>query len=152
VWAWRDQEARAANRPPFFILSHDRLLAIAERGSRGETLHELIPSRFSTRRQAVLTEALNRAAQSREADWPHPLRPQGRRLTHLQKRRFERLEALRNRHAASLGLDPSLIASRSTLAALAHDWAQHERDLLPWQKRLLTELDEKRPSLEASTA
>jgi ribonuclease D len=152
VWTWRDCEARAANQPPFFILSHDRLLAIAERFGHGEPPEKLLPPRFSPRRRAALMEALHRAAQARETDWPHPLRARGWRLTHQQKRQLERLETLRNRHAAALGIDPTLIASRSTLVALAHDWAQHEPTLLPWQRQILTEPDGTPLSPGASTA
>jgi len=152
VWTWRDREARAANQPPFFILSHDRLLELAERAGRGEPVDDLMPPRFSARRRNSLMEALSRVGQLREADWPHPLRPQGRRLTHQQRKLLERLESVRDRQATALALDPSLIASRSTLVALAHNWALHEQLLLPWQQRLLTEPGEMPLSPGASTA
>ena len=29
LWRWREREAIAANRPPFFVLSHETLIAIA---------------------------------------------------------------------------------------------------------------------------
>jgi ribonuclease D len=29
IWHWREQEALAANRPPFFVLSHETLIEIA---------------------------------------------------------------------------------------------------------------------------
>ena len=106
VWAWRDREARAANQPPFFILSHDRLLALAEHTARGQSLDGLIPVRFSARRRAALAEALKRGASLREIDWPHPIRPDGRRLTHLQRTRLNKLEVLRNRQASCSGAGP----------------------------------------------
>ncbi len=152
VWIWRDQEARAANQPPFFILNHDHLLALAEQAARGEIVDALIPKRFSVRRRRALFEALDRGARLRKADWPSPLRPRGHRLTHAQRLRLERLEARRNRHAAALGLDPSLIASRSDLVALASGCERQERALLPWQKRLLIEPDDRPLSPGASTA
>ena len=30
LWRWRETEAVAANRPPFFILAHEKLVAIAD--------------------------------------------------------------------------------------------------------------------------
>lgn len=137
LWSWREQEARGANQPPFFVLSHDRLLAMAEDASRGDSIESLVPPRFSTRRRRGLAEAVNRALELPEAEWPFPLRHQGFRLTQAQKQRLEQLEAWRNRQADALGLEPSLIASRSTMVALAHDWERESAALMPWQREVL---------------
>ena len=41
------------------------------------------------------------------------------------------------RSAAALGLDPTLIASRGTLADLARDWDKHAAELMTWQRDLI---------------
>jgi hypothetical protein len=38
--------------------------------------------------------------------------------------------------AAELALDPTLIASRATLLALAGDWNRHKSELMDWQREL----------------
>jgi hypothetical protein len=37
-----------------------------------------------------------------------------------------------------LDLDPTLIASRATLLALAEDWNSHQGGLMDWQRDLLS--------------
>jgi ribonuclease D len=66
------------------------------------------------------------------------LRRKGRRLSEAEKRRLQDLERKRNKRAEELGIDPTLIASRASLVALAAEFDEHEEELLPWQKELLT--------------
>jgi hypothetical protein len=47
------------------------------------------------------------------------------------------LENRRNQKAAELALDPTLIASRATMLALAGDWDRHKVELMDWQRELL---------------
>jgi hypothetical protein len=65
------------------------------------------------------------------------VRIRGRRLNESEKRRLLDLERRRNRRAEELGIDPTLIASRAALVALAGNWKEHEAALLPWQRELL---------------
>src|SRR5207245_4959815 len=42
LWRWRESEAVAANKPPYFVLSHEGLVAIASAAAAGpptDTLH-----------------------------------------------------------------------------------------------------------------
>jgi hypothetical protein len=66
------------------------------------------------------------------------LRSQSRRQSEAERRRFLELETRRNQKAAELALDPTLIASRATLLALAGDWDRHKGELMDWQRELLT--------------
>ena len=50
---------------------------------------------------------------------------------------MQELERKRDRRAAELDLDPTLIASRAMLALLARDWQIHEKDLMKWQREML---------------
>jgi hypothetical protein len=47
------------------------------------------------------------------------------------------MERRRNKRADELGIDPTLIASRAAMVALAGNWDDTENELLPWQKELL---------------
>jgi ribonuclease D len=136
IWHWRENEAIAANRPPFFILNHDRMLDLAAEAARQRGRVPL-PHHLSPTRQAGLTEAIRRALALPESEWPHPLKRVGRRLTDAQVRRADAIKAVRDQHAARLGIDPSLIAPRTTLLDLAHDWDTHLATLMRWQQALL---------------
>ena len=47
------------------------------------------------------------------------------------------LERRRDRAAAELGIDPTVIASRAMLVLLAKDWEAHQGELMKWQRQLL---------------
>ncbi len=137
LWHWREREARTANRPPFFVLSHDRLFELAVAAANDQSCQELIPPRYSPRRRARLEAALSRARSLPESAWPVPRPRVVLRLSPAQKNFLEHLRERRDRAARHLGLDPTLIASRSTLTRLAVDWEKHAAELLPWQRELL---------------
>jgi len=137
IWHWREQEALAANRPPFFVLSHETLIAIALAAINQGQIDPLLPRHFSARRKDGLEEAIQRGLHLQPQEHPHPLRSQSRRQTETERRRFLELESRRNQSAAQLELDPTLIASRATLLALAADWDQHKGELMDWQRELL---------------
>ena len=137
LWHWREREARAANRPPFFVLSHDRLFDLAAAAAQGQPYQHLIPPRYSPRRRERLEASLRHALSLPESAWPKPRQRVLLRLTQAQKRLLERLHERRDRAAARLGIDPTLIASRGTLTRLAVNWEQHAAELLPWQRELL---------------
>jgi hypothetical protein len=51
---------------------------------------------------------------------------------------MQELEKKRDRRAAELDIDPTLIASRAMLVLLAKDWEMHQTGLMRWQRELLT--------------
>jgi ribonuclease D len=137
IWHWREQEALAANRPPFFVLSHETLINIALIAAARGQIDGLLPRHFSSRRKDGLQEAIQKGLQMEPQEQPHPLRFQSRRQTEAERRSFLELEKRRNLKAAELALDPTLIASRATLLALAGDWNRHKGELIDWQRELL---------------
>jgi ribonuclease D len=138
IWHWREREALAANRPPFFVLSHEALVQIAAIATNHGQLDGLLPRHFSSRRKDGLQEAIQKGLHAQPQEHPHPLRSQSRRQSEAERRRFLELETRRNQKAAELELDPTLIASRATLLALAGDWDRHKKELMDWQRELLT--------------
>lgn len=136
MWHWREGEAIAANRPPFFILNHDRMIALAAEAARHHG-RIVLPPHLSPTRQGGLKAAIHRALELPETECPRPVRTVGRRLTDAQVRRADAIKAVRDKHAARLGIDPSLIAPRTTLLDLAHDWDTHLATLMRWQQELL---------------
>jgi ribonuclease D len=137
VWQWREKEALACNRPPFFVLSHEALVSVAASASDHGQIDPLLPRHFSSRRKDGLLEAIQTGLATAPEAQPQQLRSKSRRQTEAERRRFMTLEQGRNRCANELQLDPTLIASRATLMALAHDWDQHNRELMDWQREIL---------------
>ncbi|MCX8157084.1 MAG: ribonuclease D [Verrucomicrobiae bacterium] len=138
VWHWREHEATAANRPPFFILSTDGMISLAALASAGQPYEHLIPRRFSPARRERLRQAVDKALHlpPEKCPAPAPRRPT-LRLTAHQRRLMNELQARRDALAARLQIDPTLIAPRATLVALATDGEAARRQLMTWQQKLL---------------
>ena len=137
IWQWRESEAIRANRPPFFVLSHEALVKIAAAAALQQPLEPFLPKHISDRRRAGLTKALARGLAVPPEK--HPRIPQriNRRPTEAERRRFLELQKCRDARAAELGIDPTLIASRATLSNLAQNWDAHVVELMNWQRELL---------------
>jgi ribonuclease D len=136
VFFWREQEATAANRPPFFVLSHDAMLtlAIAAANDRRDLP---IPHHVRPARRARLEAALRHALDLPASEWPERPKHTGKRPTEAEVRRADKLKVIRDRAAKQLGIDPTLIAPKAALLALAQDWETASAGLMSWQRELL---------------
>src|SRR5438094_1161528 len=134
LWQWREIEAERADRPPFHILQNEKLLNAAvsfDSGSMPDYKH------FSQRRRLAFREAAQNALELPESEWPVLRRHFGKRPSAETMRRAEELRCRRDKAAEELGLEPSFIAPRGTLEAIAADQARPTRLLVPWQCELL---------------
>ena len=61
----------------------------------------------------------------------------GSRPTDEMRRRADELRERRDKAGAQLGLEPSFIASRGALEAIAADPARATALLVPWQRELI---------------
>ncbi len=134
LWHWREKEAEKADRPPFHVLRNEELLKAAVQFASGS-----VPDyrHFSFRRRQAFLEAAQTALRAPESEWPVPRRRFGTRPSNKTVQRAEELQRRRNRSAEELGLEPSFIAPRSTLEAIAADGARTAALLVPWQRELL---------------
>ncbi len=137
LWQWREREALAANKPPFFVMSHEALVNIASAAAMGNPFDAFLPRYISERRRGTLLHAVARGLEVSPAEHPKILRFTGRRPTEGEKRRYAELQKVRDERATELGIEATLVASRSTLADLAHDWEKFSPELMEWQKGLL---------------
>jgi ribonuclease D len=137
LWHWREREALAANRPPFFVLAHEKLVEISAAVAERKPVDHLVPIRMHPRRKETLFAAI-RAAQALPMDkFPEKIRLRSRRPTEAEFRRFREIERRRDHQAHLLGIDPTLIAPKSVLGDLARDWDQFAPELMNWQRELL---------------
>jgi ribonuclease D len=134
LWQWREKEAERADRPPFHILQNEDLLKAAVKFASG-----IVPDHrhFSSRRRQAFREAAQAALRAPESEWPVSRRRFGTRPTTETVQRAEELRQRRNKSAEDLGLEPSFIAPRSTLEAIAADGTRAPALLVPWQRELL---------------
>jgi ribonuclease D len=134
LWRWREDEAARADRPPFHILQNEELVRAAQSFAAAQTpdYHH-----FSPRRRRAFRDAAQSALQLSETEWPVPRRRSGSRPTAEMIQRSEELRRRRDRAAKHFGLEPSFIAPRATLDAIAGDQARAQALLVPWQRQLL---------------
>jgi ribonuclease D len=137
LWRWREQEAITANRPPFFVLSHELLVGIAEAAASGRSIEPLFPRHLSERRSSGIYRAVQKGLAITPEHQPRIPRTSSRRPNESQRRRYLEIQKRRDARATQLSLDPTLLASRSVLSDLAHDWDKHSRELMNWQRALL---------------
>ncbi|MHC1768450.1 MAG: ribonuclease D [Verrucomicrobiia bacterium] len=135
LWLWREEEAIAANKPPYFILSHERLVALSAAASQGRPAKPLLPNHVPAKRAARLLEAVERGLRVPASKYPRPRRPKGIRLTRPQQTTFDTLRKLRDERAADLGLDASILASKADLVQVAK--GLENGGLMTWQRELL---------------
>ncbi len=134
LWQWREQEAVAANRPPYFILQPEAMIEMSLATVERRSLQHFIPSRFSPRRRSTLIQAAQDGLHT--TDKPRLIHTPHYRQTAEEKRRYHELEKQRNQHAHELELDPTIIASRSELVQIARGEPGFE-GLMQWQTQLL---------------
>ncbi|HEX7862633.1 MAG TPA: HRDC domain-containing protein [Verrucomicrobiae bacterium] len=138
LWKWREKEAIAANKPPFFVLNHDLLLRMAHESERIRNIDKFLPPRMSPRRREAILIAIAHAQNVPESDLPTKRTNVLYQPTVEEQKRFTALRQVRDKKAAELEIDPTLIASRSTLVLLSQDWDKYKADLMNWQRELLT--------------
>jgi ribonuclease D len=137
LWQWREKEAVAANKPPFFVMSHDALVQIAAAAAVAEPVEGFLPKHISERRRGGLMRAVAHGQRLGPERHPKIIRHVTRRSSEGERRRFADMQKRRDAQAAELGIDPTLIASRAVLSDLAHDWDTHVGELMTWQRELL---------------
>ena len=139
LWQWREKEAEAVDRPPFHILQNDELLRAAESFASGS-----VPDYryFSPRRRRAFRDAAQSALQLPEEEWPVSRRRFGTRPSAEVVRRTEELRHRRDRVARELELEPTFVAPRATLEAIAADQNRASVLLVPWQQHWLGTLRE----------
>jgi len=135
LWHWRDEEAKAWDRPSFMVAPNRQLLewSIELAGKKKVAL----PHHFRSERVKRFNEALAGVAALASSDYP--ARPQGKRRKRDRDfdRRLDVLLKTREDKAAELDIEGSLIAPRAVLENLAANEVKPEEVLLNWQRECL---------------
>ncbi len=144
--------ARRLDRPPFKVLGNEYMLKLAEAVSEGnwKYVFESLPPGIQRRKKQGLVDALKRG-EARDAKSLPKLPPREESkgpLNQVELDRQEKIKLHRNKMADELGIDPTLIATRSHVSQLARD-ASSMDGLLEWQKELLGKIMESAESPDA---
>lgn len=135
LWEWRDAEAAEWNRPSFMVAPNRMLLAWAADLAAGREVD--FPLKLRNDRKERLRAAINLARKVPQKDWPRPTRRERIKLDEKFDSKLKQELEKRNLVAQSLGLDPSVIASRGVLERVVSGRENPEVLLLRWQRELL---------------
>ncbi|MBW8780738.1 MAG: HRDC domain-containing protein [Verrucomicrobia bacterium] len=141
IWHWREDWARKLDVPPFKVCGQDLLIAIAGAAEEGDSEQGILAQVNLGKRHERLAPTLAVAIRQGLARDPQTL-PRRRRselapLTMEEVALQDRVKADRDRVAARLALEPTLIANRAQLAQIARAPRKLDEVLLPWQADLL---------------
>jgi ribonuclease D len=138
LWHWREKDAVRTNKPPFFILRHESLSDLAaEAAERGSARNLRLPHYLTYKRRQGVIEAVEQGLHVPESDRPNHIRIRSRRMTKKELDLAEELRVRRDERAADVKIDPTLVASKSTLYALGRKDPGAWEALLPWQRGFL---------------
>ncbi len=141
IWHWRDEQAKRLDTPPFKVCGNNLLLKIAGAAEEGQAeaaiLAQIDLGRRHSRLIGSLTKALHEGFERDPTTLPRRPRERRRPLSPEEIERQDRLKADRDKIAAKLELEPTLISNRAQMALIARDPAEIDNILLPWQADLL---------------
>ena len=150
IWRWRETIAQKTDTPAFKILTNQKILDLAvwadEFPDRRLTDNSIprLPRTFTGRRRDSLERAMQVARSLSEENCPeHPKR---RPPPPDKKREIDLLRTGCAKVAADLGLEPSVIAPRAALDAIARNLPANVSEvveagyLLRWQTELLVDV------------
>jgi ribonuclease D len=96
-----------------------------------------VPRHLNGSRRSRFLGAAEQALQLPESEWPRLPRKTRIRPTPAQQSQYNDFKQKRDRVAAELHLDPSLIAPKAALEAIAFNPDGVSDKLMPWQRTLL---------------
>ena len=148
LWHWREREAIKANRPPFKIMGNQRIVELAIWASehRKTSLRRgpKLPRHCTGQRFKALEKAVHKALSLPESEWPDHRKPKPQIESVPDfKPQMRLLREECARIAGELGIDPAVIASRATLAAVVRNRPRTEKEtmalssMMRWQVKLL---------------
>ena len=134
LWFWRDKEAESWDKPSFMVAPNRVLIEWAMILADGKKID--LPNHYRGDRVKRFREMCDEVIALSKSDWPaRPLVKRRKRDREFDNR-VDSLIAKRNSIAKDLGIDGSLIASRSVIESIAADESAPEDLLMHWQREL----------------
>lgn len=146
LWEWREKQAERMDRPPFKVLGAEQMIDLAIECAyitpdiRPERLPRL-PRNFTGDRLESFLQVLRTASEIPEEQWPAREKRSRSRVPSPDSNKLEHFRTVRDEIAAKYNIDPTLLANRHALVALAMNGPIEERRrnarCLNWQWNLL---------------
>lgn len=140
MWDWREEIARQRDLPCFKIMSNKQMVAYAEQFEAGHAIQP--PNGWRPRWKKELIDISMSVEQSDPAEWPQRPKKTKGRLSDAQRDSIENLCLARDKIAAGLDIESSLLGSRATMEELVIQ-SDPKAHLMPWQHELMHEALEK---------
>ena len=136
AWVWRESIAEERDLPCFRIMSNKQMLAYAEQFEKGQEISP--PAGWRPRWKKAFNEVLLEARALPPADCPQRLKRPKSRFSEEERALVDRLCAARDKLAAELHIESSLLGSRGTLEQVV---ANKSTDglMMGWQIALMRE-------------
>lgn len=140
VHAWREGVAQRLDRPPFKVFGNEAIVTLAK--TKPKNVRELAQTAGVARYHVDkygrdIVAAVGRAVALPEDQLPEKNEPKPWIRDKALEARIERLKKVRDRFAKELTIDPSIVAPRHILAAVATSGNLEVPAMREWQRRLL---------------
>ena len=135
LWQWRDAEASVWDKPSFMVCSNADLIRWSQELQNQSPVQP--HPRFHSHRRARFIDAVQKFYLLDEDEYPQRIFAPRRQKCEQFDARLERLIAKRKAVAEKLDIEPSFIASRSILEAMADNEDNGKKALLNWQLEVL---------------
>jgi ribonuclease D len=135
MWEWREGIARERDIPCYRVMSNKQMVAFAELFEAGGVMNP--PNGWRPRWKKEFHDLVAAVFRAGQANWPQRVKKPKARLSEAQRDLIDQLCVHRDRVAATLDIESSLLGSRGTLESLVI--SGEESLLMDWQKQQLGE-------------
>lgn len=139
LFAWRDALAQKGDKPPFKVMGNEQMLELAKQRpletadlSKIKGMSRYVVDRYGRALIAIVREAMA----IDENALPEKNEPKSWLRDREVESRIERMKKVRDRIAAELKIDRSVLAPRHILAAIAASGSYDVPAMREWQKRV----------------
>lgn len=154
LWKWRDHEAQSIDRPAFKVIGNQQLIEVAVHADANPESplngSLRLPKNCTGKRLTALEDAVDTASKLEADDWPSTRLKREKRQSYPETKAL--VETLKNAcadKAEELKLQPSVLAPKATLMAIARNHVLKHKDiftetnLMTWQIQEIHETVEK---------
>jgi ribonuclease D len=139
LWHWRDAEAKLWDRPTFMVTPNRQLLEWSTDLAEKKTLSP--PNHFRPDRLKRFNAAIETVSELPKSEWPERNLIKRRKRDRDFDRKVDALLSNREKVAAELDIESSIIAPRAALELIADESAKPSELLLKWQRQCLSLTD-----------
>ena len=136
MWEWREGVAEKRDLPCYRVMSNKQMIVFAEEFENGGT--PLPPRGWRPQWKRAFDELMEATRTMSPDDWPKRPRKAKSRLSEAQRARIEEVLKVREKVAEDLGLEASLLGSRSTVEGMIAN-PDLPTPLMPWQQEVLAD-------------